>query len=580
MLLFGVALGACGGNSPVARGFDAREVLPLRDATAEFMLLSDSGGDLSLIYTTEEPNMQTATYWSLDLGTGSVQNLGSLEPAAVTAITGDYACFLDPTAAPGTGTLEIFDRTMGVEVDVDDVISYAACPTSDGNLFAFLADPVTGSPVLWSGRYDQLQSVPLAMNVQSVGDWLFDSSGAPSGVLVAAAPAGQLLGYGLYTLDLGSHAFSEDVPPTTVSTAWATGGTPTGSLQSASLAIGSAQAIRAMGDHYLYARTMSDGGTTMFVGPFSSGPASELALFQANPTAVSTANVRVYTSDDDGAPKALAPLAGWSPGSAAGSDTSLMVWHDSARQLVACPSSPGAAPTGGLSSDGTRALFADVPSTGASPGAVTLLSLNDALGGVDSCVNLVDAGGDGADFSPDGEALVWTVSLGGLPQQLWAAAADGSNARMIGSGAIFGVHFLVDAGSEKLEMDLDGAEVGLDLRDDPIVTHDFAPQAFVGGYDLRGSWLLIGYDFNSQDGTGSLGLINRDTGATRLISPDVVTFRLVPEVAASAGGSPDASGATDGGQVPVYDVAYLVRGRNPSPQDGIWVARVSATDLQ
>ena len=32
-------------------------------------------------------------------------------------------------------------------------------------------------------------------------------------------------------------------------------------------------------DHYIYPRTMSDGGTTMFAGPFPSGPASELALF-------------------------------------------------------------------------------------------------------------------------------------------------------------------------------------------------------------------------------------------------------------------------------------------------------------
>src|SRR6185437_829724 len=135
----------------------------------------------------------------------------------------------------------------------------------DGILTAFIRDSM-GSSDLVSGPppYTAFQVVRLSMNVQGFGDWLFDASGKVSGALVAAT-------------------FTEELPPAPVSTAWATGASPTGALQSASLATGPAQSIRAVGDHFVYTRAMSDGGTTMFAGPFAGGPASELALFQTDP---------------------------------------------------------------------------------------------------------------------------------------------------------------------------------------------------------------------------------------------------------------------------------------------------------
>jgi hypothetical protein len=231
-----------------------------------------------------------------------------------------------------------------------------------------------------------------------------------------------------------------------------------------------------------------------------------------------------------------------------------------------------------MSPDGSRALFADPWWSGTAPGAVTLLSLGAAQGGNDSCVALTTAGGTGADFSPDGQALYWTVGEGSTRGELWAAAADGSNPRMIGSGRIDGVRFLRGSESERLEFYLDTDVGWVDLHDDPIVFHDIIQRAFGGFPDLGDSWILTVYDYSNQDGTGTLGLINRDTGTTHPISPAVEDFTVSPETPPGDAGAPD-EGNTIATPSSVYDVAYVVRGRNASAQDGIWIARVNIDDL-
>jgi hypothetical protein len=71
-----------------------------------------------------------------------------------------------------------------------------------------------------------------------------------------------------------------------------------------------------------------------------------------------------------------------------------------------------------------------------------------------------------------------------------------------------------------------------------------------------------------QAGTGTLGVVNIDTGAKRVISPEVAQYVAVPAVNSS-----------DGGMSSAY-VVYLVRGRNASSQDGIWIATIGQADLQ
>jgi hypothetical protein len=568
-----LALAGCGGGHPAARGFDSREVLPLRDPTLSLWTFTEADGDPTLIYSTK-PNGTDESYWSLDIATGDVESLGTDQPASITAKSGPYSCWTQIDSASGTPSLEIYDIRTSIQTAVDNVVSYAACPQSDDVLTVFRADPTSGSPVLWTGPFTDLQPVALPMDVESVGQWLYDPSGQPTGVLVAAASGDQPNAFGLYTLDLATLVFKEDVAPVPASTAWASGAAPGGSLQSSSLATGTGQAIRAMGDHFVYARTMSDGGTTMFVGPFASGPA-ELALYQANAHAVSTSNVGLYQSPSSVNPAPLPALAAWAPPGVAGNGSALMIWNDTARTLVACPSSVGAAPTGLVSPDGSRVIFVEFLGDGAAAGAVTLLSLGAGPDGGDTCLALATAGGNDAGFSADGAALYWTIADGPVNGDLWAAAGDGSNPRMIGSGAISLVYFLPVLGSQRLEFYLDSDFVWVDLHDDPIVLHDVVQQVFEGYVDLGNSWLLIGYDYSTQDGTGILGLVDRDTGAARPMSPSVSSFRVARARAPGDGGTADG-----GGSAPLYDVVYVVRGRNPSPQDGIWLARLDASDLQ
>jgi hypothetical protein len=574
--LLAASLAGCGGGHPATRGFDSREVLPVRDSTLLLWSFSERSGEPLVIYSTVPAGTSDLNYWSLDVATGNVENLGPEQPASLTAASGPYACYLQSNTPSGTQVLQIYDLRTNLETDVLDVVSYAACPRSDGALAVFRTDPETGGPALWQGPFAQLQPVALSMDVEAVGQWLFDAQGTPTGVLVAAAPAEQPGAFGLYTLDLGSAAFTEDVPATPASTAWAAGALAGGSLQSTSLATGAAQSIRAIGDHFAYTRTMSDGTTTMFTGPFGAGSASELALFQAVPKAVSGSSIAFYTSSTYAAAGSGGPtVAAWSPASAAGDGSTLMVWDDDARVVVACPSSPAATLSGVVSPDGSRVVFSDFPASSPNtPSAVTLFSLGAATGGADGCFAVAAAGGTDAGFSTDGQSLYWTVASGPVNSELWASAGDGSSPRMIGSGALSYVHFLPSAGSQRLEFYLDNDFVWVDLKDDPITLHDVVQQVYEGYYDLGNSWLLIGYQFSTQDGTGTLGLVDRDTGATRSISPAVTNFR------AARAAAPADAGASDAGDQPAYDVLYVVRGRNPSPQDGLWMARVNATDLQ
>ena len=565
-VLAGATLVSCGGSSPVARGFGSREVLPIRDPSFIYVSLTNGAGDLTALYETQAPGGTARNYWSFDVATGDVTNLGEAFPDSFTPPTGPYLCGFVADGGPGTGTLEVLDIRSGAQTNIGGVVSYAACPKEDGTLFVFRADPTTGNPTLWTGSFDALEAVDLAVDVQAVGEWLFGSAHAVSGVLVAAATAVEPSAFGLYTIALDSYTTTEDVPPTPASTAWATGAAPAGSLQSTSLATGKAQAIRAMGDHFLYSRTMSDGGTTVFVGPFSSGSASELALFQANGDVVSGSNVSVYNSYYESAVPTLAPVAGWSPG-AAGAPNVLAVWDDDgAKQIVSCPWSVGAPAVGTLSPDGAHVLFLEPPANAyVSPGPATLVSLGGQNGGGDSCTALASTNVQLGDFSPDSKALYWTVVAGG-ETELWVANSDGTNARMVPTAAIQYAFFVPD--SEKLEMNLGGDSVWVDLQNDPLVPHDVVEQVFGSFVNIGRSWLVILYDYSAQDGTGLLGVVNPDTDEKLPVSADVADFKLVAEPASS-----------DGGDATVYDLVYLVRGRNPSLQDGLWLARVSPADL-
>ena len=173
-------------------------------------------------------------------------------------------------------------------------------------------------------------------------------------------------------------------------------------------------------------------------------------------------------------------------------------------------------------------------------------------GGSDTCTLLAPADVVYAGFSSDSSAIFWVVYPTTGNQQLWTAAADGSGARMIGSaGAITQPHFAV--GTE-LEFELDGDLVWVDATDPQNQLHYIVEQIFGNAIDLQGSWLVVGYDFSTQDGTGLLGLINRDTGAKRLIAPEVAQYE-------SAGGT---FGVAAGALAGPRRRWCAVRGRSPT----------------
>ncbi len=311
------------------------------------------------------------------------------------------------------------------------------------------------------------------------------------------------------------------MPPVPASVGWATGATPAGSLQSTSLIGGGQYSVFPTGDHYVYSRVMSDAQTTVFAGPFSSGGPSELALFQVPPgTPTPTPAGVMYSPSLAAYFQPGLQLAVWQLGGAAGAGSDLVIWDDSDRQVIACPSSASAFLSGQGSADASKVLFV-TPQQCCSyrgSGPLSLLTLPATQGGLGSCTLLAASNVVTAAFSPDNSSMFWLVQPPGGEAQLWAAASDGSGARMVGTGLMQTVQFVGFTGA-KVELFLDGDLVWLDLHDSTVQLHYVAEQVFEEIYDIEGPWLITGYDYSTQDSTGTLGLVNRDTGEKRPISP-------------------------------------------------------------
>jgi hypothetical protein len=100
------------------------------------------------------------------------------------------------------------------------------------------------------------------------------------------------------------------------------------------------------------------------------------------------------------------------------------------------------------------------------------------------------------------------------------------------------------------------------VRDDPVKLTYVAERVF-GVPTVGPRWLVIGYALSSQDGTGTLGVVDWHNGEKRPISPSVLDFMVSP-------------GRTS--TLPL-NVVYRVRGRSASSLDGIWAATIDVGDL-
>ena len=76
--------------------------------------------------------------------------------------------------------------------------------------------------------------------------------------------------------------------------------------------------------------------------------------------------------------------------------------------------------------------------------------------------------------------------------------------------------------------------------------------------------IFFDWEYSDQDMTGTLGLVDRETGDSRSISRSVDWFEIY---------HPD-------GRVGSTRAVYLVRGRTPSPRDGIWAIDLGDEDLR
>ncbi len=584
-LLVAAVLGGCGGNVTVSRGFGSREVLPLRDPTISLTYVSDvAGQDPSLVYTTQGAGL---TYWSLDLVTGTLQNLGGQPPSGTPGSppppTGRYSCQVVGLTSDGTSTLQIVDGTTGLETDVDGVVTYAGCPGDDGTLSIFRLDPDSGDGLLlWSGPYQQLAMVPLPITVRSIVRFRSTAAATPDAgapavpdIVVSGSVPGEPDAVGIYTIDLPSVTVTNAVPATLAGAAWATGAPQAGSLGSGSVSRG--LAISRFNGHYIYGRTMDDGGTTMFAGPFDTGPARELALFQVSasaPGGMLGQGLRVAPPDDATAPVTVPAMASWELEGPGGSPNQLMVWDDTDAQMAVCPSSSGAFQAGTLSPDGKHVLFSQASGgTLASVGPLQLLTLG--AGGTGSCIELGDGNVFWADTSGDGSMIAWIAETDPttLDGQLWIANGDGTGAQMVFAGTLYGARFV--SGTTKLELSYGGDLVWLDIHDPTHLVY-VAEDLFGATTGVGGWWFVGGYDYSTQDSSGLLGAINLDTGKKMQISPSVSQYLVAAQTVASSGDTLSSATQLTG----LSHVVYLVRGRNPSPQDGIWMATIDAADLQ
>ncbi|MES1210481.1 MAG: hypothetical protein ABUS79_31460, partial [Pseudomonadota bacterium] len=446
------------------------------------------------------------------------------------------------------------------------------CVHDDGTFAAFRRDSATGGQLLWTGPYQQMAPVALPFDVLKVASYLTDTSGQVSTALVLGASPAQPDAAGLYTIDLTSDAVAEVVPATPASPAWATGAPQAGSLQSTGVT--NDAGISVFRGQYIYARKMSDGGTTLFIGPFSSGPASELALFQLSSSGTATLgrSIRVGVADDVAGPQPRPQTIGWQVDGTDGAPSRLIVWDGATSEVTVCPSSPGAFESGVVSPDGAHALFRPLQVSGGATSFAPLQLLTLDVGQPHTCVALDDGATLWADFSGDGSMIAWINKTEvGSDTNLLTANSDGSDAKLIASGPLLAAGFIL--GTSHLEMSFDGDLVWLDVRDPSHFSY-VAEQLFGDAAGVGASWFVAGYDYSPQDASGSLGVVNLDSGQKLPISPAVSQYLVVPQTAANDGGSVFEQTRTG-----IYDVVYLVRGRNPSPQDGIWLATVRPADL-
>jgi hypothetical protein len=334
--------------------------------------------------------------------------------------------------------------------------------------------------------------------------------------------------------------------------------------------------VMSVGEHFIYTRAMSDGGSTMFVGPLPPSSASrELALMR--PHGPMTPVATGVASQDGYGPLPSPQRLAWLRSDPAGASDVITVWAEGQQRITSCPLPSGAPLMIGLEADTPdNVLFVADNRYQTSSGDVLargpVLLVRPGADGDAACVPL--AGGDviSAGISAGGSSIYWlSATPSGDSTSLWTASGDGSGARQAGSDYLREPAF---SGETEVELAYGPDLVWLDVRDDPVRLHYIAERVFGGRMDLTPPWLITGYRFDTDEQTGTIGVIDRVAGTARPISPAVSWYMPVALPA------PDGDGGAPSTSLFPLGILYLVRGHNPSPQDGLWLATISADDLR
>jgi hypothetical protein len=555
-------LPACGAGTPAARGFGSQEVLPIRDST--FVFYTSAPGTIE--YGTDtDGGYQSAT---IDL----TADRAAGQPAADADSglgAGNDVC--DQAFGTTNQTLLITDPQTGQQTSIDGVFQVLECSSGAGPSLTLLRVDASGALTLWSGPANALQEIPLSVTISQFIYVTSDKGGFAAVVL--GTPSAEPDAVGLFSIDLGTFTVTTLVPPTLGTAAWANGASATADpLTSTSLLL-PAELGQIGGPQYSYARAMSNGSAIMFTGTFPSGPASELALFEIPPSATVGSGVAGTFSGVSRATWA------WQLDDSAAQQFSLIVWDGDHQQLIPCPMPGPIAATGISSPDGTRILYGSLltfGTPGPPPGLLVAVSLPTDTASAGACTILAPSDVLDAGFSTDSSAVFWrTKTEVGLNSTLWTAAADGTGARVVGTGAITQPRYV---SGTQLEFELGSDLVWVDTTDTQNTVHTIVEQIFGTAIDLQGPWIVIGYDYNTQDATGTLGLVSRTGGPKRPISTEVSLYEEIAVASGRTGIFIDPP--PDSGLPTVQQIAYLFRGRNPSPQDGVWIATIDQADLQ
>jgi hypothetical protein len=524
-------LAACEAGGPPQRGFGSRQLLASSDPTLKLDGWLAGGVQFSL---GAYPG-PVASY-RVDLQTGAVT------PRTDVVKTERFECTYDTTS----DTLTITDTQSGATTRLEGVVQMPCPTTADERLIAWRAaapDEVT----VWTGPYDRLEPLTLPLKIRKLFYRVDDA------FIVLAAQKADPDALGLYGLSTQTLEPTELVPGRLVSATAAEGATVTGELGSASLWPSSGLRLTGKG-HYAYVRVMTDGQTVQFVGPFEDGP-RELAVAPFVP----------FESSVPGTADVAFPFGGplsWIDRVADG--RVFRAWDDSGRRLVACPwQAASGLFVGSVGARGRRLLIG-----GSRPGewmtSALLLVSFDAATPEAVCKTLAAEGVKSAGFSPAGTRMFWIDVATDYEWGLWLADGEGANARRVGTAQRMGDGRFVS--ETRLDLNLEGDLVWLDASEAMPALHYVAENIFGFPIDLEGKKVITGYDFNAQDGNGWLGLVDRDTGRKQLVSPSVSSYLLL---LSNPAGDPQ-----------TRLLAYVVRGRNPSSQDGLWIATLSAEDLR